>query len=162
MTSPYPVCEHFFLTEVLEMSSLKRKPDFVTLLAENTVGAPPCSGQHRAQNPKRDSSSPSACRVPARPPHPHPWLWLQRMTLTLAGPVPGTCPRGLLPSRQNRGPLFAASLAPRAVCWAHLPTSPLPCWHGTPLRMENHHSGVRALVPNQAHGRTSEATVIGM
>ena len=102
MTSPYPVCEHFFLTEVLEMSSLKRKLDFVTLLAENTVGAPPCSGQHRVQNPKRDSSSPSACRVP------------------------GTCPRGLLPSRQNRGPLFAASLAPRAVCWAHLPTSPLP------------------------------------
>ena len=42
------------------------------------------------------------------------------------------------------------------------PTCQLPCCPGTPLRMESHHFGVQALVPSQAHGRTSEATGIGM
>lgn len=41
------------------MSSLKCKPDSVTFLAENTVGAPHCSGQHGVQSSKRDSSGPS-------------------------------------------------------------------------------------------------------
>lgn len=130
-TSPYPVCERFFLTGVLEMSSLKCKPDCVTFLAENTVGAPHCSGQHGVQNPKRDSSVPpgmipahSSCCVPAHPPHPapgfrgRPWPW-RALCLAFA-------PSGLLSSRQNGVPLFAASVASRALCWAHLPTSLLP------------------------------------
>ena len=117
------------------------------------------------RNPKHDLSSPSqdgSCSLlPPRfcsPPPPAPasfegwpWPW-QAMCSALV-------PMAFSASRQNRAPLLTASVAPTALCWAHLLTSLSPRWPVTPLRMGSHHFGVTALVPNQAREQTSEVTV---
>ena len=140
-TSPYPVCEHFFLTGVLEMSSLKCKPDCVTFLAENTVGAPHCSGQHGVQNPNHDSSVPpgvipahsSCCSLlllhscPSSPARPR----LQGTTLTLAGPMLGICPqRPSLLQAERGAPLCCFSGTKGSVLGppANFPVALGPLW----------------------------------